>query len=121
MALPGGVEWPPDHQPSATAQHEVRGAVQRLDILFDPEEGMPEHIAYPTAAKDHGSQQGEVVAWGECVLPRPSTRSPVAEGPDEGTGHRQKPGVEEGMPGGEKGRIDFPMGVRPAVDERPTY
>jgi hypothetical protein len=24
------------------------------------------------------------------------------------------------MPGGEKGRIDFPMGVRPAVHKRPT-
>jgi hypothetical protein len=97
----------------------VRGTEQRLDIFFDPEQGMPEHIAHPAAAKDHGSQQGEVVAWGERVLPRPVTCSLLHEGPNEGAGHRQKPGVEGGMPEGEKGRIDFPVGVRPAVDERP--
>ena len=119
--MPGSVEWPPDHEPAATAQHDVRGAEQRLNILFDPEEGMPEHIAYTAAAKDHGSQQGEVVAWRERLLPRAATCSLVHEDPDEGAGHGQKPGVEGGMPGGEKGRIGFPMSMRPAVDERPTY
>jgi hypothetical protein len=82
---------------------------------------MPEHISHPATTKDHGSQQGEVVAWGECVLPYSAPYSLVHEGPDEGTGHRQKPGVEGGMPWGEKGRIDFLMGVRPAIDERPPY
>jgi hypothetical protein len=82
---------------------------------------MPEHIAYTAAAKDHGSQQGEIVAWGERLLPRTATCSLAYEDPDEGTGHSQKPGVEGSMPGSEKGRIDFPMGMRPAVDERPTY
>src|SRR5215475_9305755 len=110
-ALPGGVEWPPDHEPPATAQHDVRGAEQRLNILFDPEEDMPEHISHPAAAKNHRSQQGEVVAWGKCMLPRPATCSLVHEGSDKGAGHGQKPGVEGSMPGGEKGRIDFPMGV----------
>src|SRR5262249_30741338 len=83
-------------------------------ILFDPEEGMPEHIAHPATAKDHGSQQGEVITWRERLLPRPSPCSLVHEGPDEGAGHGQKPGVEGGMPGGKKGRLGFPMGVRPA-------
>src|SRR5262249_44312343 len=39
------------------------------------------------------------------------------QGPDEGAGHDQKPAVQDRMPWGEKGGIDFPMSVGPAVDK----
>ncbi|MGH3934637.1 MAG: hypothetical protein ACRDS1_06620 [Pseudonocardiaceae bacterium] len=94
------------------------GAEQRLDILLDPEDLMPDHVSYSADAEHHHAESAQLVAQRDRVATEAAVAHRRAQLPPDPSADHEVTGVEQRMPRSEERLQPRQVVMRPAVDEQ---
>jgi hypothetical protein len=103
-------------QRDAEKQQQVGRAQQRGDVLFDPEDLVPQQVTDPAHGGHRHPDQAQAVSQRHRLGPGAVVGASGLDQPQHPQRGGRKAGVEDRMPGGEERfRLPFKVVVRPAV------